>query len=110
MEALQAGKDAEARGLFQQAVKTDPSLDAAHQALGETCDKAGDEPAALAAYRAWADAGPRTPLPYNRIGEILERRKDHRGALDAYSKSLEIEWNQPPIIQARSRLMLLLKQ
>jgi hypothetical protein len=58
----------------------------------------------LAAYRAWIKAGAKTPLPYNRIGELLEKRNDYRGALDAYVRSLQVEWNQPPIIEARKRL------
>ena len=43
-------------------------------------------------------------LPYNRIGEILEKRKDYPGALAAYTQSLVVEWNQPPIIEAKSRV------
>jgi hypothetical protein len=62
------------------------------------------EDAMLAAYRRWVDAGARTPHPYNRIGEILERRKDYKGALAAYTASLEIEWNQPPVIVAKERV------
>jgi Tfp pilus assembly protein PilF len=108
--AAAASKDDEARDAFRQAIQADPKLDAAHQRLCELCERQGDENPTLAAYRAWAAAGPRTPLPYNKIGEILERRKDDKGALDAYAKSLEIEWNQPPIIEAKSRLMLRLKQ
>lgn len=108
--ASEAGKDAEAREAFQQAIKASPSLDAAHQRLCELCEKMKDEDATLAACQAWAAAGARTPLPYNRIGAILERRKDEKGALEAYTKSLEIEWNQPPIIEAKSRLMQRLRR
>jgi predicted TPR repeat methyltransferase len=43
-------------------------------------------------------------LAWNRFGEILEKRGDLRGALEAYRKSLEIEWNQPPTLEARRRL------
>jgi hypothetical protein len=104
LAAFNAGKDAEARTLLSEAIKLDPALDAAHQALGQVCERLQDEDATLAAYRAWAQAGARTPLPFNKIGAILERRKDYRGALDAYSRSLEIEWNQPPAIEAKRRL------
>jgi hypothetical protein len=38
------------------------------------------------------------------IGQILERQGDAKGALDAFTKFLEIQWNQPPIIEAKSRL------
>jgi hypothetical protein len=60
-------------------------------------------------YRAWAAAGAATPLPYNRIGQILEKQKDYKGALDAYTTSLKIEWNQPPIIEAKERVETLAK-
>jgi hypothetical protein len=106
--AVDAGKDADARTAFQEARKADPKLDAAHQRLCELEERGHDEKAALAAYKAWTDSLPRTPLPYNKIGQILERQADFKGALDAYTKSLEIEWNQPPIIEAKSRLQKLL--
>ena len=32
-------------------------------------------------------------------------RGDEKGALEAYTRSLVVEWNQPPIIEAKSRLM-----
>ena len=89
---------------MKQAITLDPTPAAAHQALAESCERAGDENAALQTYQAWAQAGARTPLPYNRIGQILEQRKDYQGALEAYSKSLQVEWNQPPIIEAKARV------
>jgi Tfp pilus assembly protein PilF len=104
LAALSAGTDGEARKLFEQAVQKDPTLEAAYQSLGQVCEKLKDETAALAAYRAWTQAGAHSPLPYNKIGEALERAKDYRGALEAYTRSLEIEWNQPPAIEAKSRL------
>ena len=91
-------------------MKEDPKLDAVHQRLCELAERGHDENTVLAAYQAWAAAGPRTPLPYNKIGAILDRRGDEKGALEAYTKSLEVEWNQPPIIEAKSRLMLKVKQ
>jgi hypothetical protein len=108
--ALDAGKDAAARQLLEKAVREDASLDAAYRALGGLCEKLKDEDGVLAAYRAWAAAGAKTPLPYNRIGEILEKRKDNARALEAYQRSLQIEWNQPPIIEAKKRLEKLLAE
>jgi Tfp pilus assembly protein PilF len=102
--AAEAGKDAEARRAFQQAVEADPKLDAAYQRLCELEERGHDAKAVLAAYKAWAASDPRTPLPYNKIGQILERQGDAKGALEAYSKSLEIQWNQPPVIEAKARL------
>jgi len=101
---------ADARDTLQQAVKEDPKLDAAHQRLCELIEKTKDENATLAAYSAWAAAGARSPLPYNKVGEIHERRGNDKAALEAYSKSLEVEWNQPQIIEAKSRLMLRMRK
>ena len=85
-------------------IACDPALEAAQRALADLCERKGDEDAALAAYRAWAVAGAKTPHPYNRIDQILERRKDDKGALEAYTRSLQIEWNRPPVIEAKSQL------
>jgi len=43
------------------------------------------------------------------FGALLEKRGDFRGALEAYRKSLETEWNQPPIMEARRRLEQIVK-
>jgi len=110
LASFDAGKDAEAKEALEQAVKADPKLDAAHQRLCELAERSSDDEAILAAYKAWTVAGARTPLPYNKLGAILEKNGDDKGALDAYTKSIEVEWNQPPIIEAKSRLMLKLKK
>jgi len=108
VKALDAGNQAKARGLLKQSIEANPRFAPAHQKLADLCERAGDETGALAAYRGWAEAGAVTPLPYNRIGEILEKRKDTKGALEAYTKSLEVEWNQPPTINAKARMERLL--
>ncbi len=108
--ALAANKPEEAKTLLKQAVAAWPSLDAAHQALADLCEKGGKEDETLEAYRQWTKAGARTPLPWNRLGEILEKRKDYKGALDAYTQSLKIEWNQPPIGEAKTRMEKQLNQ
>ena len=108
--AIDAGKDDDARTALREAIKADPKLDAAYQRLCELEERRHDDKAILAAYKAWAASSPRTPLPYNKIGEMLERQGDLKGALDACTKSLEVEWNQPPIIEAKSRLILQLKK
>ena len=107
-KALEAGKLDDAEKLLLSALKADPTLTAARQSLADLYERKGDEAAALKTYQDWVASGAATPLPYNRIGEILEKRKDFKGALDAYTKSLIVEWNQPPIIDAKSRLQKLL--
>jgi len=109
-EAADAGRDTDALAFLDQAVQEYPGLDAAFQRLCELVERGKDGDAVLAAYRRWAAAAAQTPLPYNKIGEILERRGDDQAALDAYTRSLDIEWNQPPVIEAKARLVLKLKQ
>jgi hypothetical protein len=104
LRAVQEGDEAKARRLLKDSIAADPSLTTAHQALCDLLERAGDENSSLAAYQAWIKAGARTPLPYNRIGRIMENRKDYKAALDAYTRSLEIEWNQPPIIETKAKL------
>jgi tetratricopeptide (TPR) repeat protein len=65
---------------------------------------------AFDAYRAWAAAGASSPLPYNRMGQVYEARKQYQLALDAYTQSLRIEWNQPPTIEAKARMEKALSQ
>ena len=56
-------------------------------------------------------AGSRTPLPYNKIGQMLERQGDAEArSARLCPKSLEIQWNQPPIIEAKSRLTQQMKK
>ena len=90
--------------LLREAVVLDPSQKDAYQALADAAEKKGLEDWIVDAYRLWTISGPRQPLPWNRIGEILEKRKEIRGALEAFRKSLQIEWNQPPTMEAVKRL------
>jgi hypothetical protein len=102
--AFKADKLDDARRLLREAVLLDPSLRDAYQALADAAERKGDDDLILDAYRLWSISGPRLPLPWNRIGEILEKKQDKRGALEAYKRSLQIEWNQPPIMEAVRRL------
>jgi hypothetical protein len=108
MAAFSAGRDSEARDLLQQSLREDSAREAAYRALEGVYERLNDEDGVLATCRAWVRAGATTPLPCNRLGEILEKRKDYQGALDAFTRSLAIEWNQPPIIEAKKRLEKLL--
>jgi hypothetical protein len=101
-------KDKESIEVVKKAVAIDPTFTTSHQALLDLYEKAGDEDVVLEAYKAWVQAGATTPLPYNRIAQILEKRKDFKGALEFYTKSLKVEWNQPPIIEAKKRLEIVI--
>jgi hypothetical protein len=107
--ALDDKRDADAKGLLQQALALDGRLWRAHERLADVAERAGNDEDKLAVYRAWTLAGALSPEPFNRLGALLEKRKDYPGALAAYTQSLKIEWNQPPIIEAKSRLEKALK-
>ena len=102
--ALGAADDAKANKLATKALRLDPSCETAHAVLADLAEKGGTDDQRLAVYRAWIAAGTRNPRPLNRVGEILEKREDYRGARDAYTRSLKLEWNQPPILEAKSRV------
>ena len=109
-QAADARKPADAKALLRKAIALAPDFTAAYQALADLCEKAGNEDETLDAYRQWTASDPRTPLPWNRLGELLEKRKDYKGALEAYTRSLKVEWNQPPAIEAKVRLEKQLNQ
>jgi hypothetical protein len=109
-QAVKANKTDHAKVLLKQALAAWPGLMEAHQALADLCEKGGKEDETLEVYRQWTLADARTPMPWNRLGEILERHKDYKGALEAYTRSLKIEWNQPAAIDAKSRLEKLIGQ
>lgn len=104
VQAADASKSAEAKTLLKKAIVLSPDFAAAHQMLADLCEKAGNEDETLEAYRQWTASNPQTPLPWNRLGQLLEKRKDYKGALEAYTRSLKVEWNQPPAIEAKVRL------
>lgn len=110
VQALRDGQDVQAETLLKKAVAADPSHAGACQALAQLYDKMKNEDLAFEAYRAWAATGPNTYVPYNRIGQIYEARKQYKQALEAYTRSLQIEWNQPPTIEAKSRMEKMVKE
>jgi Tfp pilus assembly protein PilF len=102
--AFADGRLDEARKRIQAALALDPSQADVYQVLANIAEKKGEDDWLLEAYRAWIYSGPRTPMPYNRIAEILEKRKDFKDASEYFKESLKIEWNQPPVIEAVRRL------
>ncbi|MBT3374496.1 MAG: hypothetical protein HN742_36030 [Lentisphaerae bacterium] len=94
----------QAIGMLRKAIAMAPGLSDAYQTLATLLEASGDEDAALDVYRQWTAAGTATPLPWNRIGKIMLKRQNHKAALEAYTQSLRVEFNQPPIIEARKKL------
>jgi Tfp pilus assembly protein PilF len=109
-QASDANKPADAKDLLKKAIALSPDFTAAHQMLADLCEKAGNEDETLEAYRQWTASNPQTPLPWNRLGQLLEKRKDYKGALEAYTRSLKVEWNQPPAIEAKTRMEAKLRE
>lgn len=109
-DAMDANKKDDAKVLLQQALAAWPALTAAHQALADLAEQSGNEDQVLEVYRRWTSSGARTPVPWNRLGTLLEKRKDYKGALEAYNQSLKVEWNQPPTIEAKARMEKLLNE
>ncbi len=108
--ALRDGDDATAETLLKKAFAADPSNAGVCQAMAQFYDKLKNQDAAFEAYKAWAATGGCSPVPYNRIGQEYEARKQYKQALEAYTRSLQIEWNQPPTIEAKGRLEKQLNQ
>ncbi len=102
--ALAAGDPARAEALARESLALDDRGEDAHATLADLADRSGTEDERLAVYQEWIDVGTTRARPYNALAEILEGRGNLRGALDAYRQSLRNEWNQPPIIEAVSRL------
>jgi tetratricopeptide (TPR) repeat protein len=107
--ALKGGRLEDAKKWIEEAIALDPAPAEACRALLDIAEKKGDDDWVLDACRLWVLHGARSPTPHNRMGEILEKRKDLTGALAAYRKSLQTEWNQPPVIEAVKRLETKLK-
>lgn len=95
---------AAAEKLLRQAVAIDPKAWEAFQKLADILEQSATDDQRLELYQAWVHNGTIVPLPYNRIADILEKRKDLRGALEFYTRSLQVEWNQPPVLDAKRRL------
>ena len=109
-QAIKAGKTDQAKTLLKQAVTTSPGLMETYETWADLCEKDGRDDQTLEVYRLWTRAGAATVAPWNRLGELLERRKDYRGALEAYKQSLKINWNQPRALEAKTRLEKQLNQ
>ena len=102
--ALEAGKDSEAREFFKKSIAINPCLENSYMLLVDACGRMKDEQAVLDACRAWAKSGATVPLPYNRIGEILEKKGDLKGALQAYNNSIHVDWRQVHIVKTKIRI------
>jgi hypothetical protein len=93
-----------AETFFRQAIAIDPKQWDAYQQLADILEQKKHDEELLDHYHLWVRNGAISPFPYNRIGQLLEKKNDLRGAIEFYARSLQVEWNQPPIQEAKSRL------
>jgi Flp pilus assembly protein TadD len=53
---------------------------------------------------------PQSYQAHNTLGQFLEKKGKYADALAEYRQSLKLEWNQPPTIEAKTRMEKLLNQ
>jgi len=93
--ALQRGDMAQARTLFQQALRANPNDVDAHTYLGVLADQAGDFATAERHFAQAARFAPRSPSTRNNYGAILLRRGRAREAAVEFEASLQLDAQQP---------------
>jgi hypothetical protein len=100
----EAGKDKDAVARLEEALKADDSNTGAWMALSALHAKTSTVDEFKALFTRWTKAEPNNYQAYNALGRFLEEQKLDAEAIAAYKRSLEIEWNQPFIMQAAERL------
>ncbi|MCY3020268.1 MAG: hypothetical protein NTW87_14715, partial [Planctomycetota bacterium] len=100
----EAKKNAEASSKLEASLEADDQNVSAWMALAEIQAAAGNVERFTAFCQRWFKAMPRNYQAHNVLGKFLEDNGKSADALEQYKKSLEIEWNQPPAIQAVERL------
>jgi Tfp pilus assembly protein PilF len=100
----EAGKDKDAVARLEEALKADDSNTGAWMALSVLRAKTATVEEFKALFARWTQAEPNNYQAYNALGRFLEEKNLHAEAFAAYKRSLEIEWNQPFILQAAERM------
>ena len=54
--------------------------------------------------RRWSAAAPSCCQAWNMLGKFYKAKGEKRKAIEAYRKSLEIEWNQPDILTELNKM------
>lgn len=94
LAALEKGDEANARSLFQQAVKADPNNELARTYLGVMADRAGDLAEAERQFAAAAIAAPTSAAARNNHGAILLKLGRTEQAAKQFEVSLKLNPNQ----------------
>ena len=95
------GRLEDAHAALRRAVELEPSLAPAHYRLGKVCLRLGKTRDGHAALRRFRQLKARTHF---QRGEVLSRRKDRRGAIRAFERSIDA---YPALVDAHVRLGLL---
>ena len=106
----QARKDAEAIAKLEEAVTADDQNVGAWVTLTEIRAATDGADAFTSLCKRWFAAMPGNYQAHNVLGKYLEGKGKLPEALTEYKKSLELEWNQPPAIEAKTRIEKLLNQ
>jgi Tfp pilus assembly protein PilF len=94
VSVLERGDEANAKTLFQQAVKIDPNNELAHTYLGVMADRAGDLAEAERQFAAAAIAAPTSAAARNNHGAILLKLGRTEQAAKQFEVSLRLNPNQ----------------
>jgi hypothetical protein len=101
---IAAGKYPDAEALLKEAAAADPSYGRAYYLLARVCRDTKNEKDAVKYCQKAAGLLPENTEVLNELGALLEAQGKTVQALVAYRQSLEVNWNQPPILQAVTRL------
>jgi hypothetical protein len=101
---IKAGKYADAETMLKDAAAADPGYGRAHFLLGRVCRDTKREKEAVKHYRAAAGIIPDSTEILNELAGLLEAQGKKLQSLLAYQQSLEVNWNQPPVLEAIARL------
>jgi Tfp pilus assembly protein PilF len=104
LKFLDQKKTPEASAKLQAALDADDRNIAAWKESVALTASTADNAAVIALCRKWALAMPRSYEAHNNLGQYLEKAGNFTQALAEYQKSLTIEWNQPPIVEAVKRV------
>jgi hypothetical protein len=98
------GQYAAAEAALRDAVAADATCGRAYYLLGRVCRDTTREKEAVRYYRKASGILPESTEILNELGALFEVQGNRLQALTAYQQSLEVNWNQPPVLQAVSRL------
>jgi tetratricopeptide (TPR) repeat protein len=92
--ASDAGRWAEARAAYGQAIAASPESSFLYRELAEVERKAGEQAQALEHFKKATSLDPSDAMSYARIGNILEEQGDSAGAIAAYERARAIDPNE----------------